>query len=195
MASRTSNRPFSSICQARVSDGTDSLRRQLGGALGLAGAAVEEALRRGRDFHAGEEMGGLQQVLHHRQRIGAGIIERAEIGQRLGQHRRPSAFSNRSSTRPRSARPSMARIDLGGDRAAFAMGDGLVEQRQRIARRAFGGAGDQRQRAFLDLHLFLFGDGRQIGGQLGRCRCGAGRSAGSATAPSPALCGFRWWRR
>ena len=43
----------------------------------------------------------------------------------------------------------------------------LVEQGQRIARRAFGGAGDQGQRAFLDLDLFLFRQGGQIGGQFG----------------------------
>ena len=38
------------------------------------------------------------------------------------------------------------------------MGDRLVEQRERVAHRAFGGAGDQRQRLGLDLDAFLGGD-------------------------------------
>ena len=75
---------MSSICQARVSDGTDSLAASSAARLASPRAAVEEALRRGRDLHAGEEMRGLQQILHHRQRIGAGVIQPAQIGQRLG---------------------------------------------------------------------------------------------------------------
>ncbi len=42
------------------------------------------------------------------------------------------------------------------------MRDGLIEQRQRIAHRAFGGARDQRQRLRLDLDLLLAGDVAEV---------------------------------
>ena len=69
---------------------------------------------------------------------------------------------------------------VGGD-LALAMGDRLVEDRQAVARRAFGGAGDDVQRLGLDLDLFGRGDPGEMLGQLVGRECGAGRSAGSAT--------------
>ena len=47
------------------------------------------------------------------------------------------------------------------------MRDGLVEQRKPVAGRAFGGAGDQRQRVARDFDVFLFGDGGQQADQFG----------------------------
>jgi hypothetical protein len=43
------------------------------------------------------------------------------------------------------------------------MGDGLIEQRQRIAHRAFGGAGDHGQSLVLDAHLLLVADAGEVG--------------------------------
>ena len=65
--------------------------------------------------------------------------------------------SNRSTTRTRSARPSICRTSSARTGpAAWAMR--LIEQRQRVAHRAFGGARDQRQRRRLGLDVFLGGD-------------------------------------
>ena len=47
------------------------------------------------------------------------------------------------------------------------MRDGLIEQGERIARRSFGGARDQRQRAVLDRDIFLLRQRGQIGRQFG----------------------------
>ena len=110
-------------------------------------------------------MGDLQQILHHRQGIGAGIIELGEIGQAprdiaahhlLEQVQHPAAIGQAQHVAHGVRR----------DRAFFVMRDRLIQQRQRIARRTFGGAGDQGQRALLDLHFFLGRDLAQIGRQL-----------------------------
>ena len=46
--------------------------------------------------------------------------------------------------------------------AARAMGDGLIVDRERVAHRALGGAGDQGQRIALDVHMLLGADARQM---------------------------------
>ena len=51
---------------------------------------------------------------------------------------------------------------VAADRRAGAMGDRLVEQRQRVADRAFRRAGDQRQRLGFDFDLLLGGDRREM---------------------------------
>ena len=64
----------------------------------------------------------------------------------LGQRRRGIAgeqASSRRRMRPRSARPSISRTSAAVT-LPLAMGDRLVEDRQAIAGRAFGGAGDHR---------------------------------------------------
>ena len=63
-----------------------------------------------------------------------------------------------------------------------AMGDGLIEKRQRIAHRAFRRAGDEAQRLGLDGHGLLGADRGQIMRQHVRPRRGADRISGSASA-------------
>ena len=91
--------------------------------------------------------------------------------------------SNRSMTRVRSARPSICRTSSARTGCRRRMRDRLVEQRQRVAHRAFGGARDQRERLRLDLDALLGADAFEVRDQQRRLRRGAGRSAGSATAP------------
>ena len=61
------------------------------------------------------------------------------------------------------------------------MRDRLIEQRQAIAHRTLGGAGDQRQRLGLERDAFLRGDAGQMRDQNAGRRRAADRSAGSAT--------------
>ena len=63
--------------------------------------------------------------------------------------------------RARSDRPEHLPHVLGADLAG-GMRDRLIEQRQRIAHRAFGRARDQRQRLGLGLDVFLLGDPGQM---------------------------------
>jgi len=49
------------------------LQSHLGSTLGFRRGAIEEAFGTGRHFDAGEEMGDFEQVLHHRQGIGAAV--------------------------------------------------------------------------------------------------------------------------
>ena len=105
-----------------------------------------------------------------------------ELGQRRRRRRRPAPSSSKRRIRPRSARPSMSRTCSAAD-LALAMGDRLVEDRQAVAGRAFGGAGDHRQRLVLDLDAFGLWRPRRNARRASRPGCGAGRTAGSATAP------------
>ena len=145
----TSGMPFSSICQARDSTRIDSASAN--SAPRVRSSSVSDASLGGRRHEAqpGDEMGEIGKVGQHHRRVGAGVVLRAELGERGGDVA-PIDCSNRSTMRARSARPSMARTASAVDHAA-AMGDRLVEQRQRIARRAFGGARDHRQRLVLGL--------------------------------------------
>ena len=123
---------------------------------------------------------------------------RAPVGD--GAARRPvcpaMTASIRSNTAVRSARPSMSATSAAARPLAAGLGDRLVQQRQPVAGRAVGGAGDQvERRRARSATASGRRDPAEQPGQLGRPRCGAGRSAGSATARSPAPCGFRWWRR
>ncbi len=140
-------------------------RRQVRRAFGLARGSIEEALGGRRHFQAGEEMSDFQQILHHRQRIGAGIIERAQIIER-GRHFAAHHFFEQVQHPPAIRQPQHVAHVLGRDRAFFVVGDGLVKQRQGVARRAFGGAGDQCQGALFDRDFFLGRDLAQILRQL-----------------------------
>ncbi len=111
-------------------------------------------------------MGGFEQILQDRQRIGAAIIEFAQIRQRLG-----DLPAERFLEQIQDA-AAIGQAQHGADRLridrAFFMGDGLIEQRKPIAHRAFGGTRDERECAIFDAHLLLFGDAFQMGGQLRR---------------------------
>ncbi len=78
---------------------------------------------------------------------------------------------------------------------AAAMGDGLVQQRERIAHRAFRRAGDGGERLRLDLHAFLRADAGQMGGERPRLHAPQVEPLAAGEQPSPAPCGFPWWRR
>ncbi len=64
------------------------------------------------------------------------------------------------------------RAQVGGfDLARRAVGDRLVEQRQRVAHRAFGDAGDQRQRVGLGRHALEAADLLEMAHHQRRSRC------------------------
>ena len=111
-------------------------------------------------------MGGFQHVLHHRQGIGAGVIQAGEVDQRVGDLAAHQIFENIQHPAAVGQAQHLAHR-VGRDHVAFTMRDGLVQQRQGIARRAFGGTRDQRQGAVLDGDIFLLRQGGEIGGQLG----------------------------
>ena len=138
--------------------------------------------QRRHDLEAGDEMRELGEIAEHHRRIGAGVVLLAQLGQRarhVGAHQRLEQIDDRGCGRR--ARAS-ARTSLGAHRTR-GMRDRLVEQRQRVAHRAFGGARDQRQRLGLGRDRFLAGDALQMLAPAPRHRRGADRSAGSATAP------------
>ena len=75
------------------------------------------------------------------------------------------------------------RAYAGGLHAAVgAMRDRLVEQRQRVAHRAFGGARDQRQRVRLDRDALACADRRRDDASSVRPRCGLQIEAQAARA-------------
>ena len=81
------------------------------------------------DQHLGRIGAGLMQLLHQRQRRGD-----------IALHREFEQVDDMA----RSDRPSMARMPAALHAALRAMRDRLIEQRQRVAHRAFGDARDQR---------------------------------------------------
>ena len=102
-------------------------------------------------------MRGLEQVLKDRERIGTAIVKFAQISQRvcdlptqclLEEIKHAAAISQAQHGAHRS----------GVDGPVFVMGDGLIEQRQAVAHRTFGGACDERQRRRFDVDLFFVGD-------------------------------------
>ncbi len=94
-------------------------------------------------------MGDLHEVLHHRKRVGAALVQFRKIGQRLGN---PAAHHLFEQVEHAAAirQPQHGAHAAGRDGVALIVGDGLVEQRQPVAHRAFGRARDQRQRRRLD---------------------------------------------
>ena len=169
VASRTSNSPFSSICQARVSAGTDNCFASSAARFASPEPPSKNPCAAG-DFHPGREMRRLQQVLHHREGIGARVIQALlQVGQRF-RHLAGHHFLEQVQDATAIGQAQHGAHRFRGDdvaRAVTDMGDGLIQQRQGIARAAFRRAGDQRQRTFLDLPLLLRGRCRQIGGEFG----------------------------
>ena len=151
--------------------------------------------RRGNELEAGNEMGERREVGQDHRRVGAGVVVRAQ------------ARRKRPATSPRMMRLEQV-DDLGPVGEAqhrrepssavtcpAAVGDRLIEQGERVARRTFGRARDQRQRLRLDAARLPQRRSRPDASPARRLRSGAGRSAGSATGSSPEPCGSRWWRR
>ena len=112
-------------------------------------------------------MDDLQQVLHHGERIGAAVVKLAQPRQRLGDG---SAHHLLEQVEHAAAigQAQHGTDRLRRDRSFLAVGDGLIQERQPVAHRAFGGARDQRQRGGLDLHILLRRDALQMGDQFAR---------------------------
>ncbi len=105
----------------------------------------------------------LQKILHYCQRVGAAIVQLIQIGERFGEfaaHQLLEQIEDASAVGEAEHRAHHLRRD----RAFFAVRNGLIEQRQRVARRALGRACNQRQRRILDLHVLFFGDRFQQSG-------------------------------
>ena len=111
-------------------------------------------------------MGDFQQVLHHRQRIGAGIVKPLQIVEPVRDLAAHDFFEQVEHAAAIGQAQHVANRVSGDRIAAFAMRHGLVQQGEGIAGGAFGGAGDQGQGAGLDFHIFFFRDRGQIGGQF-----------------------------
>ena len=190
----TSPMPFSSICQARASTGIDELGGERPGALAVAFGHRVAGAGVGRELEPGQEMRELEQILEHQQRIGAALVERGPLRRarrrlapqhRLEQVEDQAAVGDAEHVAHRRFRRSRSPRQR----------DRLVEQRQPVAHRAVGGAGDEAERRGLDLDPLGLGDLAVMRGQQSRSARGAAKSAGSATARSPAPSGSRSSRR
>ena len=178
----TSPRPFSSICQARPSTGTDSFSASA--APRVRSASGRRDRPQGRHaVQPGQRVGQVQQVLQHHRRGRRRAHAPGRSSPAPPRRRRPSP--PRTGRTPRRGRPGPAcRAPLAAVTVAAARArDRLVEQRQAVAHRAVGGAGDQGQRLRLDRHLLRGGDAGEMRRAARSLASGAGRSAGSATAP------------
>ena len=115
-------------------------------ALGLGQRAVVGG--GGHDLHARDEMGELGKVGDDHGRIGADVVliaQSVSAACGVAAHQRLEQVDD---ARAVGKAEHLAHI-LGAHRARR-MRDRLIEQRQRVAHRAFGGAGDQRERFRLD---------------------------------------------
>ncbi|CAM4389077.1 hypothetical protein PARU111607_16605 [Palleronia rufa] len=120
--------------------------------------------RTGRDLDHADPVGDLGQVAQHRQRIGAVRILPGQFGQRRGRiaaHHHVEQIQHPAPVR----QPQHGAHLLGGG-LSRAVADRLVEQALRVAGRAFGGAGDQRQRLVRDGRPLRRGDAAQHGDHL-----------------------------
>ena len=111
-------------------------------------------------------MGEFGEVCEDHGRVRAGIILVAEFGQRAGDVALHERLEQVDDACPVGEAQKPAHL-FPGHRAA-AMGDGLVQQGERIAHRAFRRAGDGGERLGLHLHAFLGADARQMRRQHAR---------------------------
>ena len=148
--------PLSSICHIRDSTRIDKFCGEFAGADALGLAERDVVGGRRHDLHAGDEIDEFGEVGQHHDRIGADVILAAEFAegagdiaarQMLEQIDHPGAVGE----------PQHLPHRVGTDKARR-MRDRLIEQRERIAHRAFGGARDDAERLGLDLDAFLFRD-------------------------------------
>ena len=139
--------------------------------------------RRRHEAQPRHQMGELGKVGQHGRRVGAGIVLRAELGAAPPPHRPSSDARTGRRCGARSARPSMARTASAVDRAArHGRSPGRRSTGGRapsLRRRARSSPARRRRPRSPSRPAILL----QMRDQHARRRCGAGRSAGSATAP------------
>ena len=176
---------FGHALEQHLPGARQNAHRQLGRKF-LAAHALGFAQRqivgdRRNEFHAGHKMREFGKIGQDDRRIGAGIVLIAQLLQR----RRDIAAQQHLEQidHARAVGQTQHLPHVIGAHLARRMRDRLIEQRQRIAHRAFGRARDQRQRFRLDLDVFLVGDAGQMLAPEDRRRRAADRNAGSATAP------------
>ena len=110
----------------------------------------------GGDLDHGYPVGDLGQIAQHGHRVGPIRILVAQLVQRAG---RIAAQDHIEQVQhPPAVRQPQHGAHLHGRCFARAMADRLIQQRRRIARRPFGGAGDQRQRVIGNLCILRRGD-------------------------------------
>ncbi len=115
---------------------------QFGRDVAIAFGVGEATGRRlGHDFHAGDFVGDLGQILQDAERIGALIVLRAEFAQRFGNravHELVEKLKPARAIGKAQHRAHGVFLDLG----AAAVRHGLIEQGLGVAHRTFGGARD-----------------------------------------------------
>ncbi|MDF9865854.1 hypothetical protein M2437_004836 [Methylorubrum pseudosasae] len=108
-------------------------------------------------------MGEAGEIREHHRRVGARVVLGANLGEGgrhiAAHHRLEQIDDARAVGEAQHVAHARSR-----DRAR-PVGDGLIEQRKRIAHRALGGAGDGGERLVLGLHPFRGADLLQVGGE------------------------------
>ena len=110
----------------------------------------------GRQLEAGQEMAEVEQILQHHQGVGAVLIKAVQSIERLGRGAAQHALQQFKDMTPVGDAEHVARR-LFGD-LAVGQGDRLIEQREAVAHRTVGGAGDQGQCCRFGLDCLGFDD-------------------------------------
>ncbi len=110
-------------------------------------------------------MGEIREIRQHHDRIGAGFV----LGVEFGKRRRHVALHDMLEQVDDACAVGKAQHAAHGIgmHAAAAMGDRLVEQRQAVTRRTFGGTGDHRKRFLLCRNAFFFQNRRKQPDKIG----------------------------
>ncbi len=159
-ASFTSAMPLSSICQVRDSTRIDSAVAKARPRLRSASLSEISSATAGTIFTRVTKCVNSARSASTIDGIGAGIVLVAQLVERAADVALHQRLEQVDDARAVGKAEHLAHV-LGAHRAG-GMRDRLVEQRQRVAHRAFGGARDQRQRLRLGVELFLGGDAFQM---------------------------------
>ena len=155
-----------------VDGGVGQAARPFGIGLALLGRLGR--ILRAADLGAGDAVDALEEAAQHRRGLDAEIVlvaQRRQRRLRVAREEQAEQAADRAAVGEAEHRAHL----VGGD-AAGAVGDRLVEDREAVAGRAFGGAGDERERLRLDLDAFRLRDFGEMGGE------GFGRDAAEVEA-------------
>ena len=156
----TSEMPLSSICQARDSTRIDSWAAKARPRVRSASDSDTSSATAGTTLTRVTKCVNSARSRKHHRRIGADVVLLAQFVERGGDvalHQRLEQIDHAHAVGQAQHLPHV----LGAHRPGR-MRDRLIEQRKRIAHRAFGRARDQRQRRRLDLDLFLRRDALEM---------------------------------